>query len=393
MDESYPPNVKDLLVEMKDLSDLMVDLAFAALVLEDRDLAKQLSQLEEKMNLLMYQIRGVAAVVTRKLDEAKHITGILQVAGAAEEIANAVESIADFILRGMEIHPVVFEAIEGADEKIAVLEIKEDSPVVNRKIGELSLPPTRGAWPLALKRGDEWIIPPTKETELRSGDVLICKGSEESLKIIGQLACLKLCCRESKSELKEIRKALAKMRDLVAIMVDMAYSSILFGSREIAQEVREMEIDFDKLDYKIRHEVLKAARKERNLEKLNSILELLRYIARISDAADSIADVALRFEEIHPVFREAFAESQESIGRISIKENSAFANKTLEKLKLWEVMGVYVFMIRRGSRLIVEPPSRFRIKAGDILFVRGMKKEVDKVLEVAEYASSMVQKS
>jgi len=119
----------------------------------------------------------------------------------------------------------------------------------------------------------------------------------------------------------------------------------------------------------------------------------LRYIARISDAADSIADVALRFEVIHPVFREAFAESQESIGRISVKENSAFANKTLEKLKLWEVMGVYVFMIRRGSRLIVEPPSRFRIKAGDILFVRGMKKEVDKVLEVAEYASSMVQKS
>lgn len=393
MDESYPPNVKDLLVEMKDLSDLMVDLAFAVLVLEDKDLAKHLSQLEERMNLLMYQIRGVAAVVTRKLDEAKQITGILHVAGAAEEIANAVESIADFILRGMEIHPVVFEAIEDADEKIAVLEIKDDSPVVNKKIGELALPPTRGAWPLALKRGNEWIIPPTKETELKSGDVLICKGSEESLKILGQLACLKLCCREGKSELKEIRKSLAKMRDLVAIMVDMAYSSILFGSREIAQEVREMEVDFDKLDYKIRHEVLKAAGKERKLERLNSILELLRYIARISDAADSIADVALRFEEIHPVFREALAESQESIGRILVKEGSPFVSKTLEKLKLWEVMGVYVFMIRRGSRLIVEPPSRCRIKVGDVLFVRGMKKEVEKVLEMAEYASSVVQKS
>lgn len=391
MSEGYPPNVKDLLVEMKDISDLMVDLAFAAIALEDRDLAKQLNQLEERMDILMYQIRGVAAVVTRKLEEAKHITGILQVATAAEEIANAAKNIADFILSNMEVHPVIFEAIEEADEKIAVLEVGEDSPITNRKIGELALP-MRGIWPLALKRDGRWSIWPGKDTELKSGDVLVCKGSERSLGIIGQLATLKVCCREKGRRLSGIRKSLARMRDLVAIMVDMAYSAILFRSREIAEEVREMEVDFDKLDYKVRLDVLKAARREKNLEKLNSVLEFLRYMAQISDAADSIADVALRFEEIHPVFQEALGESQESIERIVVGKGSTFENKTLGGLGL-EVMGVDVFMVRRGERLIIDPSTKLRIRAGDVLFLRGARKELDKVVGVAKCDGSVVRES
>jgi uncharacterized protein with PhoU and TrkA domain len=392
-DASYPPNVKDLLTEMKNISDMMVDLAFAVLVLEDRDLAKQLSRLEERMNELMYQIRGAAAVVTRKLEEAKLITGILQVASAAESISDAVESIADFILRGMKVHPVICEAIGEADERIAVLEIGGDSPVAGRKISELNLPPTRGAWPLAVKRCAEWIIPPKPDTELMSGDILVCKGSEESLRIIEQMANTKRKCRVVESNLTKIKKALAKMRDLVAIMVDMAYSSIIFGSKEIAQEVREMEENFDKLEYEIRLEVLKASRRERDLAGLISILEILDYIGRISNAADDIADVTLRVEEIHPVFREALEESQEKIEKIVVKEGSPFAKKTLGKLKFWEIFGVYVFMVRRGSRLIVEPSSKFRIKANDILFVRGGRKEIEKVKEMSGHASDMVQKS
>ncbi len=392
-DTSYPPNVKDLLTEMKNISDMMVDLAFAVLVLEDRDLARQLSRLEERMNELMYQIRGAAAVVTRRLEEAKLITGILQVASAAESISDAVESIADFILRGMKVHPVVCEAIGEADERIAVLEIGENSPVAGRKIGELNLPPTRGAWPLAIKRGAEWIIPPKSDTELMSGDILVCKGSEESLRIIEQMANTKRKCRVVESNLRKIRKAIAKMRDLVAIMVDMAYSSIIFGSKEIAQEVREMEENFDRLEYEIRLEVLKASRRERDLAGLISILEILDYIGKISNAADDIADVTLRLEEIHPVFREALEESQEKIEKIVVKEGSPFAKKTLGRLKFWEIFGVYVFMVRRGSRLIVEPSSKFRIKANDILFVRGGRKEIEKVKEISGHASDMVQKS
>lgn len=393
-DTSYPPNVRELLTEMKNISDLMVDLAFVVLVLEDRELAKQLSRLEERMNELMYLIRGTAAVVTKRLEEAKLITGILQVASAAESISDAVESIADFILRGMKVHPVIREAIDEADERIVALEIREDSPVVNRKLAELSLPPVKGVWPLALKRGTEWIIPPEPNVELRGGDLLICKGSEESLRIVEQVVGSKVKpkTRVRGDGLEKIRRTLAKMRDLVAIMVDMAYSSIIFGSREIAQEVREMEVDFDRLGYKIRLEVLKASRRERDLESLCSILEILDYLGRISNAADDIADVTLRLEEIHPVFREAFEESQEKIERIVVRENSSLKNKTLGKLKLWEIFGVYVFMIKRGGKLIIEPSSNFRIRAGDVLFVRGERKNVEKIREMGGHAGSVVQK-
>jgi uncharacterized protein with PhoU and TrkA domain len=376
-------SVRELLTEMKDVSDLMVDLAYATVLFENRVLARLMYGLEDRMDELMYDIRAVAAVVTRDIKEAEKITGILQVASAAENISNATADIADLVLRKIEVHPVVSEAFSMADERIVMVEVEEDSAMIGKTFRELRLPSSIGVWTFGIRKRGAWTLSPKSDTRIEAGDVLLSKGPRDGVITFTKMAGKKFVAPSIGKKLGVLRKALTEMRDLSGIMVDMAYSSILFGSREIAEEVRESEEKFDKLSYRVWLEALKAAKQERDVRKLNSVLQLAKGMERISDAADSIADVVLREMELHPVFTAALSESQEHIGRINIPVDSSFVGKSLKDLELWDTMGAYVFMIKKKRRYLVDPPKRVRVNAGDVLFVRGTPFGVQRVREAA----------
>jgi len=380
MESSEPMNVRELLTEMKDVSDLMVDLAYATILFEDKELAKHMRYLEEEMDELMYKIRGVAAVVTRNIEEARQITGILQVASGAEGISNATGDIADLVRRGIKIHPVVREAFSVASEQIVKVNVAAGSVVEGKTFRELRLPSSIGVWTFGIKKGGKWILSPPSDTRIESGDTLLSKGPAVGVVELVELAGRRVEVKKKKfaGGVGVLRKALAEMRDLTVAMVDMAYSSLLFNSREIAEEVGVFEEKFDRLNYKLWLETLKAAKRERDLKKLNSILQVVRAMERISDAADSIADVIRREEELHPVFLSVMADSQEQIAKTTVGVDSPFVGKNLEELKLWKTMGAYIFMVKRGRRYVINPGKSFKINAGDVLFLRGGKSGVEK---------------
>ena len=59
-DEDQPRNVKDLLAETKDVSELMVDLAYAAVFFNDADLAEEVDVLEERMDGYLRRLREIS---------------------------------------------------------------------------------------------------------------------------------------------------------------------------------------------------------------------------------------------------------------------------------------------------------------------------------------------
>ncbi len=380
--EYKPKSVRELLTEMKDVSDSMVDLAYASLLFEDDEIAERVHELEARMDELMYRIRVIAAVAARNVEEAKKITGILQVASAAEAISNATGDMADLVLRGIKVHPVVREAIAKADEKVAKIEVKEGSILAGKRLFELRLPSSIGVWILTIKRGKSWVVP-TKGTEALAGDVLLVRGPKDGINTLSKMAGIVGTIKVEGGGLSSIRDALAEMRDLSSVMVDMAYSAILLGSREAAEWVRELEEEFDKLNYRLWLATLKAARRERDVAKLNSVLQVVKCMEKISDAADSIADVVLRGVELHPVFAHALAQADEQIAKVDVLESSPLVNKTLGKLNLWSTVGAYVLMIKRGKIYIFNPGMRIRLKAGDSLIVRGSSLGVERLKGMA----------
>jgi len=52
-----PKSIKEILIEMKNMSELMVDLAYSALLFNSKDAAKEVIKLENKVNRLNYQIK------------------------------------------------------------------------------------------------------------------------------------------------------------------------------------------------------------------------------------------------------------------------------------------------------------------------------------------------
>src|SRR5437660_354290 len=65
MDEQ-PKNVKELLVELKDASELMVDLAYAAVFFNEEKLAREVERIEERMRENLRRLRQMAMLAARR---------------------------------------------------------------------------------------------------------------------------------------------------------------------------------------------------------------------------------------------------------------------------------------------------------------------------------------
>ncbi|MFQ6137044.1 MAG: potassium channel family protein [Candidatus Hydrothermarchaeales archaeon] len=181
-------NLKDMLVEMKDISELMVDLAYSTVLLDNVEIAEEVSKLEERMNKLNYEIRIMAMVGARDIDDAEQLTGILQIASAAESISNAARAVVDVVLRDIELHPIIKEALAEAEEKITKVEVLQDSILVDHTLGESKLGTNIGMQVIAVRRGTEWIYGPDKNTLVKTGDTLIARGRETGIELLEKVA-------------------------------------------------------------------------------------------------------------------------------------------------------------------------------------------------------------
>jgi len=270
-----PRSVRGLLTEMKNTSDWMMDLARVSLLFENKELAKKVRELELKMDHLMYEIRTVAVLAARSEEDARKIAGVLQIAAAAEAISNSTGDMVDLVLRGMKIHPLVKNALLRCEEKLTQLKVSEGSALLHKRLEELELPSRIGVKILAIRRDKEWIVPPSSSTELKEGDLLVVRGPEEGISVLHKLTGSSMEEGRAKKPSK-LELELAQMYDLSSMMVDLAYSSVLLASKELGEEVRRLEEKFDRLNYQLWLETLRASREEEDPRKLNSLLQVVK---------------------------------------------------------------------------------------------------------------------
>jgi len=168
--EYEPTSVKELLTEMKDVSELIVDLAYSAVVFDSKEIGEEVSYLESKMDKLKYQIRLASMLAARNVEEAEQLTGILQVASAAETIANAAGDIVKILDIDIESRPFIPSILKDADEKINTTVINGESSLANKTLGELSLESELGVRIIAIRRKKKWMYDPEGDTRLKEGD-------------------------------------------------------------------------------------------------------------------------------------------------------------------------------------------------------------------------------
>ncbi len=185
-------NVKDLLEELKNLSQLMMDLAYSAVFFKNREIAtevmllyERLEELEERLYLHLFAAsRGKIM---------KKLISVIDLVESSKTVATAARNLSELVIEGKELHPVIKHALQDSDEVVGRCTVSKKSSLNNMTIGEVRIRSTTGSDVIAIRRGSEhegkkWIFDPQKNTMIYQDDILICIGPSASCNKLRELA-------------------------------------------------------------------------------------------------------------------------------------------------------------------------------------------------------------
>jgi uncharacterized protein with PhoU and TrkA domain len=172
--------VRETLVEMKDLSEIMIDLAYSAAVMDNKALAEEVVQLEKRMDDLIYVLNMNLMLSARTARDVEALAGVQRVGALTNVISDAAGDISALVLRGIKIHPVAREVFERTEENLDHGTIVEGSILEGKSVDDLHLARRIGADIIAIRRGEHWLINPGKEIVVPE-DVIVARGTQEGL--------------------------------------------------------------------------------------------------------------------------------------------------------------------------------------------------------------------
>jgi uncharacterized protein with PhoU and TrkA domain len=289
---------------------------------------------------------------------------------------------------------------------------------------------------VAVRRGEAWIHSPDRDTELRGGDVLICRGPDEGVAGVYETLTgdpfesptiaaespgpdARSAAAEDPSPVAEPRwervadadgladldravETLMLMKTVSELAVDLAYSSVLFDDAALAEEVRALEVEVDALESRFEAWTLRAAAVVSDPVDLRGLLHIATSTEVISDAAVEISEGVLRGIGTHPVVQAAVEESDEVLVRQAVT-TGGLAGETVGDLTR-SVAGLRVLAVRRdesderdkaddgtdsddwsGTDIswLLSPDEDEVLRAGDTLVVKGTRASIDRLADLA----------
>jgi len=174
-------------VELKNTSELMIDLAYSSLMLNSKELAEEVQRLEEYMDNLHTDFELLALTSDFKKEEASGFLGLIRLGVATEKIADAAAEMAEVVLRGIEPHPLLKLTIKEAEETVTQACVTAASPLVNQTLKEARVHEETGMWVLAIKREGK-CLRPKSDSKIQAGDILIASGYAEGVEDLKKLA-------------------------------------------------------------------------------------------------------------------------------------------------------------------------------------------------------------
>jgi uncharacterized protein with PhoU and TrkA domain len=177
----------DVLVEMKNVSEVAVGLAYSALLLDDQGLAAEVSHLEERLDEMRERLEVWVLRAASETIDPSPLRGLLHLGGAAEEIGDAAQQMVWVVEQGEEMHPVLVAALGESDEVIARIPVGAGSLLDGRTLSEVSLETETGFYLLAIRRSGRWFYRPRGGFRLAAGDELVGSGPDEGRARLAEL--------------------------------------------------------------------------------------------------------------------------------------------------------------------------------------------------------------
>jgi len=179
----------DAIVQMKNLSELAVDLAYSSVLFDDEELAEEVSNLEIEVDNLESRFEAWVLQAAADADDPVKLRGLIHLGTSTESISDAALDISEGVLRDITVHPVVQLAVQESDEILTRAEIADGSRLDGTAVtgGVSDADVTMSV--IAIRRPDEgWLMVADADAELRGGDIVIAKGTQTTAEQFGKLA-------------------------------------------------------------------------------------------------------------------------------------------------------------------------------------------------------------
>ncbi|MGZ4757690.1 MAG: potassium channel family protein [Acidimicrobiales bacterium] len=177
----------DVLVEMKNISEVAVGLAYSALVFRDQGLAAEVRHLEDRLDEMKDRLElWVLRAGAQNLDPAP-LRGLLHLSQAAEDIGDAAQQMVWIVEEGEDIHPILGIALGESDEVVMRVKVAHGSRADSATLAELQLNIEPGYSVLAVRRGGRFFYRPRGSVQLLPDDELIAAGPDEGRAMLAEI--------------------------------------------------------------------------------------------------------------------------------------------------------------------------------------------------------------
>jgi len=169
-----------------------------------------------------------------------------------------------------------------------------------------------------------------------------------------------------------LKDIIREMKQNIDLMIDLAYSAIKFGSKELADEAYKMEQRIHELTFLLNFQIIQAhPRGLEGAKKLEPLVVMGYAIDKISDALSDIARVIYINKDI-PYLIQLISDISyvpEPIVKIVVNEGCNFIGQYRKDVHFRSKHGVDLIVIRRGDKWLFEKDEK--VEEGDILIVKG----------------------
>lgn len=375
--EYEPVSVKDVLIEMKDTAELLIDLSYSAVLYGNEALAHEVLRLEHRMDVLEMRARMSLLMAARNPEDAEQLAPVLGIVAATDSISDAAGDIAQTVLDEIQIPDAIRAALPEAVETLVDGTVGPNSAYAGRTLEDIDLESETGVRVIALRRGDEWLLNPGPSTKMKANDVAFLRGPDVGMEdayetLTGNSYEPPETPPPEIDDLERAADSIVHMKNLSELAVDLAYSSVLFDSEALAEEVGNLEIEVDALQSRFEAWVLQAAADTEDPVALRGLLRIGSASEVISDAAVELSEGVLRDIEVHPVVQLAVQESDEILTRVTVESGSDLDGVAVTEGVPDTDATMTVLAIRRsGDEWLLVADADATIQADDVVIAKG----------------------
>ncbi|HIQ13023.1 MAG TPA: hypothetical protein EYH44_01340 [Thermoprotei archaeon] len=373
-----PVPLTDLLSQLKNLSQILMSLAYCSIFFNDDTLYKEMMELDDKIDYLKSLMIMQASLAIRGGEDAERMLSVFDMAASVDKISEVSLDIAKLAYENLSIDIGDYLFINSATNFIYVIEIDLNSPFKGKTIREAFDLVKQIFDVVAVKRERSFIISPSEDYTFVLGDKVYIKGFTETIRNILKLHGIEIDIGGLKLN-REILENIIYLKNLSEFMIDIAYGALFTSSKELANELLSMEEAVDEITEQLKIDVMK----DKDLidtQKL-ALIEFINYCEYLADAAIDMTYSLRKDVKPHPIIEKILEETDERYAILKI--GGEYEDMDIVDLGVKD-FGIDVLALKREGYWYLNPPIKgWKLREGDeiiIQFYREADKEVEKIL-------------